>query len=298
MSGVTIYDGPALGTHWWVKTITPINQTFLGQLSTMVSECITRFQSNYTRFTTTSLVGQLNELGSLKDPPDELREIILVAEAARHNSNGLFNIGVGLDLVNLGYDSAYSFKQKVAASGSSRGVVQTINEHKICLTPGSKVDLGGVGKGWLIDKLDRLLLEYGLDNYYLNGGGDIMVRSKDYPQTFALENPFDPSESIGKITLAVGAIASSSGNRRTWPGTEGASHHHLINTSTGQSHNGPAAVFTYGRTATSADLASTILFLATSDQIDVLAKSFEVEYLIVDEDGTCKQSVNYPGILY
>lgn len=58
------------------------------------------------------------------------------------------------------------------------------------------IDLGGLGKGWLIDKLSDLLRNEGYKEFLINGGGDMYVSSTEKQECY-IEHPRDTELVIG-----------------------------------------------------------------------------------------------------
>lgn len=82
----------------------------------------------------------------------------------------------------------------------------------------TELDLGGIGKGYLIQLLAEFLVSNGVTTYRINGGGDILV-SQDSLNIFGpviLLHPQDDTQSIGSVPTLHGAVASSGTQRRKW----------------------------------------------------------------------------------
>ena len=161
------------------------------------------------------------------------------------------------------------------------------------------IDLGGIGKGFLIDKVKDFLLSNKVQYFFINAGGDIYATSEfDNPIEFALENPFDINQMIGKIKIKNESIASSSPARRKWKDKNSDKEfHHLIDMKTNSPVSEIAGVFTLGQNATDADLASTAIFVSPKELHNKIASAFGVEYMVVFNDGSYSKSSNYKAEL-
>jgi thiamine biosynthesis lipoprotein len=90
-------------------------------------------------------------------------------------------------------------------------------EKKIYLpNPEIKIGLGGIGKGYAVDRVFELFLKEGLTNFYVNGAGDLRVHSRaDAPRAWriGIRNPLSVNvvRNVGIIQLANGSVASSGG---------------------------------------------------------------------------------------
>lgn len=94
----------------------------------------------------------------------------------------------------------------------------------VLLPDGAALDLGGVAKGWAVDRaVERL---GALPWAAVNAGGDLRVVGRPPPGEVlvGVEDPRHPGIEIGRMVLTGGAVATSSVTRRSW----GRGWHHLI----------------------------------------------------------------------
>ena len=293
----TLWSGEGLGTHWWVTTEQNISSAAAVDTAEILAATIRNFELNYSRFLQESFVGQLNQGNSLGDFPSELYEMALWGETLRVLSKGYFTLAAGSILRNLGYDSGYSFTASTLLTQEVGSPFAVLTPEEIQLIPERQLDLGGIGKGWLIDSLAQILEQKGISSYCVNGGGDAFVVGTE--QNFALEHPFEQGQAIGEITVRSGAIAASGGAKRRWRDREtGLERHHLVDPFTGETSNRRAGVFTSAPTAKQADAASTLLYLVPDELVPTVAKELHAEYLLVQHDGSSLCSPGYCAKLY
>jgi thiamine biosynthesis lipoprotein len=296
----------ALATKWWLQSWDKSlgdNLNYVEDLFKQANIIANTFENQYSRFLPNSFITKLNTDRTLNNFPKELFEIINFAENIREKSNGLFNVAVGGILENLGYDKDYSFRQKKELNSSFdtyQSSFEILDPEQIKLKDGVKIDLGGIGKGWLIDKIAKYFLESGLNYFSINGGGDIYATSdNDSDVEFILEHPIDFSQKIGSICIKNQGLACSASNRRVWTDLKtGETFHHLINLNNLQSSEGKLAVFTQAKNALLADVMSTTLFIAKNSEIESLAKKIGVEFLIIFPDLSYVKSLGYSGVLF
>jgi thiamine biosynthesis lipoprotein len=290
----------ALATKWWIKIYD--KKVDLEQIFNQIETLSKDFEKSYSRFLDESYISKLNRNKSLSHFPHELYQILVYSENIRQKSAGLFNVAVGGILENLGYDKNYSFSLKQDIESISvldDSSFETLDENLIQIRPDAKIDLGGIGKGWLIDKIAKFLSDFDIKYFSINGGGDIYATTdQDNPISFVLEHPKDFTQKIGSISIANQGIACSAPNRRMWIDQQSdQTFHHLIDIQNSNSAMGKLAVFTQGKNATIADVMSTVIFVAKNEEIEDLAKLFEVEFLIIFPDLSFVKSLGYKGIL-
>lgn len=286
-----------IGTLWNIEIFDDIEEN--EKLKSEISSIIKNFEEDYTRFTDTSFIGKLNQSKSLEDFPAELYDIITYSEKISFASHGFFDISFGKVLEEIGYDKELTFKPRPNINFKPKGI-KTLSKSRIEIFEDTSLDLGGIGKGWLIDKITDYFKKNNLKYFIINGGGDIFATTnKNNSFECTLENPFDIQESIGSISIENESIACSSPNRRSWiDSTSGKKYSHLILKDGGLTNEKKVAVFTQAKTATLADVLSTAIFVSPIEVVENIYKQFEVEFMIVFEDNTYFKTEKYKGELF
>jgi FAD:protein FMN transferase len=213
-----------------------------------------RLEQLLSRFRPDSELSVLNRLGSI-EAGDDLITVTSLALEARERTGGLFDPTVHDALVTAGYDRTFDEipvdGPSVSASPCAGGV--RIEGRMIELEPGFRLDLGGIAKGYAVDRASELLARAGPS--LVNAGGDLAGRGRSWPVGVETAD--------GRITLALenGAIATSGTDRRCWRRGRTEAHH-LIDPARGL----PAAgdylrVTVVAPTATEAEIRAKAVFL-------------------------------------
>lgn len=243
-----------IGTHWWCEILDG-KDVPLG-LEESINQMVKEFNDTYTRFDNASLLSRLNDEKRLQNPPSEFVAMMCFARDMYEASDGAFDISVGGPLHALGYGT----RRRGADVAMRFWERAEIRDDLLTIPSGATIDLGGFGKGWLIDKLGTTFRTHGIEQFIINGGGDIFVAS-DTPITFALEDPADTNRALGSVMIARGALAASSIHKRTWT-LDGARQHHIIDPKTNAPHEGNiSASFVTAPTALIADTLATIVII-------------------------------------
>lgn len=253
---------PALGTAWWVEAEVTMSQR--ADIANRVVEHLSQFETRYSRFLPDSLVSQLNTTGEITNPDPEFLAILTYGQSLYDCTFGHFNFLVGNVLVARGYgQSGSQHTTNVLADPRSH---LTIMSHKVSLTAGS-VDLGGFGKGYVIDELAAVLHELGVEHFLINGGGDLYGTSDPdgRPITIHLEHPTIAETYLGTTTIFHQGFAASSPYKRTWKKDE-IEHHHIVGTTA-------AASFITASDARTADAFATAFLLATETEIAAMREA-------------------------
>lgn len=139
-----------------------------------------------------------------------------------------------------------------------------------------KIGLGGIGKGYAVDKLYEYLQSSGLSNFLISGAGDVRVHSlENAPRSWrlAIKNPFSSEDkTAGYVELKNGSLATSgdyinylknqSGNEKL---------HHILGTKTGMPAVDIASCSIIAEKTLEADtMATTIVAMKSEDGMTFL----------------------------
>ncbi len=260
----------AIGTHFWIEIFDEISETELEATKGRLEFLSFTFNQHYSRFRADSYVGILNEDRQLEYPSDECRALLLYGKQLYLRSHGTFNILSGHILEAHGYNASYTFtaiEDADTLSVANPLTDLTITEAKITLTSGN-IDLGGYGKGWLVDKLADELKEHGIEHFLVNGGGDMYATSDAEGEavTIYLEHPTSVGQYLIETTLLNQGFAASSPFKRRWKSGD-KTYHHIIATADVPE----IATFVKAQTAVDADAFATVSMLLPEEQLPTLA---------------------------
>jgi thiamine biosynthesis lipoprotein len=255
-----------LGTTWWVEIFDEISTEQSQVIHDDVRLFIAEFDAKYSRFTPDSYISTLNAAHKLPQPEPEVIKILEYGLKLYHDTNGVFNFLIGEQLASHGYDPLYSFSPKDESFEIPDPTdVLLLSDMQVILSVGH-IDIGGYGKGYLIDLIaGKLTDEYGLKEFLINGGGDMYATAENgKPVTIYLEHPTSPNTYIAETTLFYEGFAASSTHKRRWEHA-GKTYTHIIDSKTGESSQNSVAVFVKAPTAKAADGWSTTLLLSAPE---------------------------------
>lgn len=242
-----------------------------------------RLEALLSRFRPNSELSQLNRSGRMRVGP-ELLEVTTVALAARARTRGRFDPTVHDALVAAGYDRTFDEIAELDGRAGHRPVAcggRVAVDHTtstIELEEGFRLDLGGIAKGWAVDRALAGLAVHG--PALVNAGGDLAACGRAWP--VGVETP------RGTMTLELrdGALATSGRDRRSWR-RDGGERHHLIDPGTGVPAEGDLLTVTVtARSATEAEVLAKQLFLAGDLQAAVAeADGKAIPAVLVSRDG-------------
>ncbi len=256
----------ALGTTWYVELFDDITTDKTDETHRLVSFFLANFEQTYSRFIPNSTLSKLNAERQLITPDAVTIQLLQLGQHYYEATNGIFNILLGEHLIARGYDSTYSFYPTTTPTEIPSPISDLIITDTAIILKNGQLDLGGYGKGFLIDQLASYLTTLGFKHFLINGGGD-MYGTSDHgdPIVIYLEHPTEPGTYIGTTTLFNQGFAASSTHKRRWQ-VDGRTYSHIIDT-TNNRENSSDNVGTYlkAKNATTADVWATTLLITNPE---------------------------------
>lgn len=157
-------------------------------------------------------------------------------------------------------------------------------------TPGMKVGLGAIAKGYAVDAASRVLRDAGFANHVVEGGGDTYAagHKAGEPWHVGVQRP-DRAGAMGALRLKDKAVVTS-GNYMRFFEWEGRRYTHILDPKTGfpiLESQSPRSVTCVAQNATDADAFCTALsVMGRSRAMEFVAQTEGLEALIVDHDGS------------
>lgn len=202
---------------------------------------------------------------------DETVEMLKRAKAYCAKYNGVFDVTIG-PLSNLW---GFSSDKEIVLPGKStiqklRKLVDyrdlLINEKDTTVflkKKGMSIDLGGIAKGYAIDRGSAVLKNMGIRNFILNAGGDIYVsgtKDKDSLWKIGIKHPRHTNALIAEFNLNDYAVATS-GDYERFKIINGVRYHHILNPASGYPGRLSESSTILAQTAEEADATATYIFL-------------------------------------
>jgi thiamine biosynthesis lipoprotein len=169
----------AMATHFEFEFVGDAPMPLTG-VAGMCSRELERLESLFSRFRQGSEVDCVNRLrdGESMWISSELAECLAQAMEVEWLSEGYFDSACGafLDLLRKGDCAAQAPSWEQARMRRQEGCLRLDLEARriLCVRGGLMLDLGGIGKGYALQALSRLLDEEGFGNYRLSSGGSTL----------------------------------------------------------------------------------------------------------------------------
>jgi FAD:protein FMN transferase len=165
---------------------------------------------------------------------------------------------------------------------------------------GMKVHLGGVGKGYAIDRAVGILREAGQTDFMIQSGGDLFVsgRRGDRPWRVGIQDPRGATNTLFAAIEITDAAFSTSGDYERFFVRDGRRYHHILDPDTGEPAMATRSVTIMAKTATMSDGLSTGVFIMGADKGMALIERLEdIEGVIVTADNQVRVSSGLKGRL-
>lgn len=240
-----------------------------------------------------------NSNGKFVELSDEMYEIIKIAVYYSELSNGKFDITVKsiTDLWDFNSEkNIIPSKNKISTALKSVGYKNIILKNKkIKLKNNSQIDLGGIAKGYVADKLKEFFINKNVNCGIINLGGNIVVFGENL-NTIGIQKPFSENgQYIAKLNLNNKSVVTS-GNYQRYFIKDNKIFHHILNTETGMPvENELESVTVISENSTDGDALSTLFFtLGTEESLKLLAKLEGTEAVFIKKS---KEIVVSNGLL-
>jgi thiamine biosynthesis lipoprotein len=152
---------------------------------------------------------------------------------------------------------------------------------------GVRIDLGGIAKGWAVDRGIELLQAAGVERAFVTAGVDTRIIGDRFgePWMVGIRDPREDGKVAARIPL-VDAALSTSGDYERFFEADGVRYHHILSPSTGRPASAVRSVTIIGPTATRTDgLSKTIFVLGIDKGMQVLDRAGDVDAIAIDKDG-------------
>ena len=258
------------------------NQTYL------LVDSLNEIFSNYLK---NSEISVLNKNGKLKNASFQLAKLLQLSQQAHLKTNGYFDVSVKplIEFWNKA-EKRNKFPSEKSLINQQKFIglnsVLTIkNSDDIYLKRKSKLDLGGIAKGYIIDEVYAFLKKQNITSFLIEAAGDIRVFGSPENTDFWNVGVSATNSKNYIVALKSGQAIATSGKTYRFRIIEGKKYSHIVNpkTLTPVSHNLTSSVI--ANSAIEADyLASTFNITMDKDEIEkIINKHNNIELLIFNK---------------
>lgn len=161
------------------------------------------------------------------------------------------------------------------------------------------IGLGGIAKGYAVDRAMRVMREQGYDNVLVNGGGDVAVHGVRLgkPWTLGVQHPRkEHGELLGSLALRDGVLVTS-GDYERFRIVDGVRYHHIIDPRTGYPATASSSVTVIAPSAELGVVLAKAIFILGPEKGLRLAADRKLEALLIDPQGREFRTPGFPAFL-
>jgi thiamine biosynthesis lipoprotein len=166
--------------------------------------------------------------------------------------------------------------------------------------PGMRVHLGGIGKGFAVDRAVAMLRAAGLRDFLVQAGGDMYAggANGDVAWRLGIQDPRGAGGESFAVLDLTDATFSTSGDYERFFEKDGVRYHHILDPRTGQPARGTRSVTVVTATATLAEgLSKGVFILGPERGMALVERLPDAEAVIVTEDNRVLVSSGLRGRL-
>jgi thiamine biosynthesis lipoprotein len=155
------------------------------------------------------------------------------------------------------------------------------------LEPGVRINLGGIAKGYVVERAVNLLRSRGIRHAIVTAGGDsrLLGDRRGQPFMVGIRDPRNEGEVALTMPLEDEAI-STSGDYERYFEEDGTRYHHIIQPTTGEPAGGVRSATIVGPDAVLTDALSTSVFVLGVDRgLRLIATLPDYEGIVIDAEG-------------
>jgi FAD:protein FMN transferase len=224
----------------------------------------------------------------------ELFDLLTTAKEYSVITDGAFDI----TYASVGY--LYDFRNHVRPDDAQIAkALPAVNYLHVILDPknqtvqfsqkGVRIDLGGIAKGYSVDRGIEVLKSLGYTRAYVGAGGDSRIIGDRFGKPWIV-GIRDPRKGEGNVIARiplVDAAISTSGDYERYFEEKGVRYHHIIDPHTGHSASKVRSATVIGPYATRTDgLSKTAFVLGPEKAMEIYNRLDDIDAIVVKLDGT------------
>ncbi len=275
------------------------------QYESLLDDCFDlagTYEGYFSNTITDSDISKINQAGgAFVEVHDETIELLQKGIYYGDLSGGNFDITIG-NLSDLWNFSTYALLDEVPETAvpspdAILSALDGVDYHNIVIEgsrvalsdPAAKLDLGGIAKGYIADRIKEYLEENGVTSGLINLGGNVLTlgeKADGSAYTIGIQRPFsEDGEPITSVSVTDKTVVSSGVYERCYE-VDGKFYHHILDPKTGYPYdNGLLGVTIICEDSVDGDGLSTTCFsLGLKDGLALVESLPDVEAIFITED--------------
>jgi FAD:protein FMN transferase len=136
-------------------------------------------------------------------------QVLQAAVEMHRRSKGIFDVTVAPTLQSMGLLPRRNDDAPIVTQARSFDAIELLAGQSVRFRHADvRIDLGGIAKGFAVDRALEVLRDFGIPSGLVNAGGDLAALGSD-PRTIHIRDPRDPRRVICSVEISDEALASS-----------------------------------------------------------------------------------------
>lgn len=294
------YTDTAFDTVVSVQIYDAVDQSVLQKCKTICQD----YEAMFSRTIETSEISKINAAGGAP--------VTVSAETVKLIKKGIYygELSDGaLDITIGSVSRLWDFKTETPAVPASESISEALTHvdyRKINITdntvtledPQAAIDLGGIAKGYIADRLKNYLESQGVRHALINLGGNVLaIGGKPDGSAFhiGIPKPFDKENTILTSVNVKDQSVVTSGTYQRYFETDGTRYHHILDPATGYpSNQGLNSVTILTDSSLTADALSTTCFVLGPEKgMKLINQLDNVDAVFVNDKNEISYSRNF-----
>jgi FAD:protein FMN transferase len=248
-----------------------------------------------------SEISQLSAVTESLSLNPEVIRLLQIGQQLGADTSGAFNMSLGalkelwqIESENPHIPSEQELSAVLEKTGS--GALTIVGARVIKSKPDLRVDLGGIAKGYAVDRAIRVLRKAGIKSATVNAGGDIglLGDKQGKPWRIGIQHPRQTNDLLVTLQLKDQAVVTSGDYERYFE-RDGLRYHHIFDPASGKPARQCQSVTVVANDVASADALATAAFVLGPDAgLKLLESLPDVEGLLVSADGQLMKTSGLP----
>ena len=165
--------------------------------------------------------------------------------------------------------------------------------------PETQIDLGGIAKGFIADRLKEYLAKKGIESAWINLGGNVLtigMKPDKSPWKIGIRKPFGAADETAAVISVSGKSVVTSGTYERYFEKDGTIYHHILEPKTGEPvQNHLYSVTILSDSSADGDALSTTCFVLGKEDGLALVESLDgIEAMFITDEQELIYSSGFP----
>jgi len=304
---IQYFQCSSMGTRFDFLTY-GVDEELFNTLQQRIKQELERIESKLSRFSPQSEISRINYLAPDEEviTDEETFSLIMLCKDYYLKTNALFDITLGRKTEipsngsqirnNAGIPNS-TIPFDYSLFGADKISTNTLTTSLRFTNPFLSIDLGGIGKGYALEKIKQLCHQFQISNIFISFGESSITTLGKHPHgnywPIGIQHAFSPGPAIYTCKLTDNSMSTSGNslNNKIKFGERG----HIINPKTGEFENAAKTISIVCHSAIEAEVLSTALFIANEAERAEILDRFSIDEAIqVNYDDTNNHTIiNY-----